>query len=72
LQPRGELVLRQLQTRGDRTHQVAVDDLLGRLEPDRRAAFVLTQLYGLSYEETAAICDCRSGNGGLPDGQGTG
>src|SRR5262249_42191301 len=32
--------------------------LLGELDPDRRAAFVLTQLFRLSYEETATICDC--------------
>jgi RNA polymerase sigma-70 factor (ECF subfamily) len=59
--PRGDLLLSQLQARDDRTDQLAVDDLLRRLEPDRRAAFTLTQLYGLSYEETAAICGCAPG-----------
>lgn len=29
--------------------------LLGLLDPDRRAAFVLTQLIGLSYAETASV-----------------
>jgi RNA polymerase sigma-70 factor (ECF subfamily) len=40
---------------------VAVQDLVERLDPERRDAFVLTQLVGLSYEETAAICDCPVG-----------
>ena len=36
-------------------------DLVSRLEPDRRAAFVLTQLIGLSYYEAAQVCDCPPG-----------
>jgi RNA polymerase sigma-70 factor (ECF subfamily) len=32
-----------------------------RLDPDRRAAFVLTQLLGVSYAEAATICNVRSG-----------
>jgi RNA polymerase sigma-70 factor (ECF subfamily) len=35
---------------------VGLDDLVARLETDRRAAFVLTQVLGLSYAETAAVC----------------
>jgi RNA polymerase sigma-70 factor (ECF subfamily) len=35
--------------------------LLAALEPDRRAAFVLTQVLGCSYAETAAICGCPVG-----------
>lgn len=35
--------------------------LLAALEPDRRAAFVLTQLLGCTYAETAAICGCPVG-----------
>jgi RNA polymerase sigma-70 factor (ECF subfamily) len=31
------------------------------LEPDRRAAFVLTQVIGLSYDEAAATLDCPIG-----------
>jgi len=38
--------------------QTAVDLLLAALEPDRRAALVLTQLLGCSYAEAAAVCDC--------------
>lgn len=40
---------------------IATRQLLGQLEPDRRIAFVLTQLFGLTYEETAAACDCPVG-----------
>ncbi len=42
-------------------HDVLVDALLAHLDPDRRAAFLLTQLLGLSYEETALVCDCPLG-----------
>ena len=38
-----------------------VDDLLDVLDPDRREAFVLTQLVGLSYEEAAAVVGCPIG-----------
>lgn len=38
-----------------------VDELLASLDPDRREAFILTQLVGLSYEESAAIMDCPIG-----------
>jgi RNA polymerase sigma-70 factor (ECF subfamily) len=31
------------------------------LPHDRREAFVLTQLLGFSYDETAAICECPTG-----------
>jgi len=34
----------------------ALGELVGRLERDRREAFVLTQLLGCSYEEAAEIC----------------
>jgi RNA polymerase sigma-70 factor (ECF subfamily) len=35
--------------------------VLAGLEPDRRAAFVLTQMIGCSYAEAAAICGCPVG-----------
>lgn len=38
-----------------------IRDLLSRLEVDRRAAFVLTQVLGVSYQEAAAICRCPVG-----------
>jgi RNA polymerase sigma-70 factor (ECF subfamily) len=41
--------------------QAATDELLAALEPDRRAAFVLTQMLGCSYAEAAAVCGCPVG-----------
>ena len=41
---------------GDALHQF-VDDLT----PDRREAFVLTQIVGLSYEEAADVIGCPIG-----------
>lgn len=38
-----------------------VDELLAILDSDRRAAFVLTQLVGLSYQEAAEALDCPIG-----------
>ncbi|MFL6072783.1 MAG: sigma-70 family RNA polymerase sigma factor [Mycobacteriales bacterium] len=35
--------------------RVGADDLVARLDPDRRTAFVLTQLVGLSYAEAAEV-----------------
>jgi RNA polymerase sigma-70 factor (ECF subfamily) len=35
---------------------VGLDDAVARLDPDRRAAFVLTQVVGLSYAEAAEVC----------------
>lgn len=35
--------------------------LLARLDPERREAFVLTQLLGLSYAETGEVCACPVG-----------
>lgn len=34
---------------------------LSCLDPERRAAFVLTQLLGFSYAEAATVCDCPVG-----------
>jgi RNA polymerase sigma-70 factor, ECF subfamily len=36
-------------------------DLVEHLEPERRLAFVLTQVTGLGYEEAAALCGCPVG-----------
>jgi RNA polymerase sigma-70 factor (ECF subfamily) len=33
-----------------------LEDLVARLAPDRRDAFVLTQIVGCSYEEAARVC----------------
>ena len=35
--------------------------LINSLDPDRRDAFVLTQILGLSYDEAAEICGCPVG-----------
>ncbi|MEU0943231.1 sigma-70 family RNA polymerase sigma factor [Streptomyces canus] len=40
---------------------IALLDLLGALSEERREAFVLTQLLGLSYEEAAAVSGCPVG-----------
>lgn len=45
----------------DPAGEVAANDLLARLHPERRAAFVLTQVVGLSYAEAAAVCDVAVG-----------
>jgi RNA polymerase sigma-70 factor (ECF subfamily) len=47
--------------RADHADDVAARDLLLHLAPDRRAAFVLTQLFQLSYEEAAEVCGCPVG-----------
>jgi RNA polymerase sigma-70 factor (ECF subfamily) len=38
-----------------------LDDLLARLPPNWRTAFVLTQELGLAYAEAAAVCECPIG-----------
>lgn len=45
----------------DVAEEVGVRDLLARLEPDRRAAFVLTQLLQMTYDEAAVVCGCPTG-----------
>jgi RNA polymerase sigma-70 factor (ECF subfamily) len=39
----------------DPAHRLGADDLLGRLSEERRTAFVLTQVIGLSYAEAAEV-----------------
>lgn len=41
--------------------RVEITELLATLTPERRAAFVLTQVLGCTYEQTASICDCPVG-----------
>ena len=45
----------------DHAESVALRDLFGSLDDDRREAFVLTQLVGLSYAEAADVCNCPVG-----------
>lgn len=40
---------------------LTVLQLLAHLEPDRRAAFALTQLFRLPYQDAATICQCQPG-----------
>ncbi|MGH3941015.1 MAG: sigma-70 family RNA polymerase sigma factor [Pseudonocardiaceae bacterium] len=41
--------------------RIALQDLLFGLDPDRRDAFVLTQVLDLTYAEAAEICGCPVG-----------
>ena len=45
----------------DGSGDVAAADLLARLDTDRREAFVLTQVMGLSYAEAAEVCEVPVG-----------
>lgn len=45
----------------DLAGEMGVRQLLARLDPDRRTAFVLTQLFRLSYAQAAAVCGCPPG-----------
>jgi RNA polymerase sigma-70 factor (ECF subfamily) len=45
----------------DGSGRVDLDHLLAALDEDRRAAFVLTQVLGLHYDETAEILGCPIG-----------
>jgi RNA polymerase sigma-70 factor (ECF subfamily) len=44
-----------------RTGEHDLDDLIARLDRDRREAFVLTQVAGLSYAEAAFVCEVPIG-----------
>jgi RNA polymerase sigma-70 factor (ECF subfamily) len=43
------------------TDEIEVEELLSHLPEDRRTAFVLTQITGLSYEDAARACDVPVG-----------
>ncbi len=45
----------------DPTGRADLDDLLRSLDDDRRAAFVLTQVLGLHYDEAAEVLGCPIG-----------
>jgi RNA polymerase sigma-70 factor (ECF subfamily) len=55
------LALRRARDEPDPAALTTVADLLADLDPDRRAAFVLTQLLGLNYAEAALVCGCEIG-----------
>ncbi len=62
---RGRLVERVGANERDETAElgsaVHLDELVERLDPPQRLAFVTTQVLGLSYEEAAAVCECPVG-----------
>jgi RNA polymerase sigma-70 factor (ECF subfamily) len=65
---RRRALLDRLAQRGDRetsqparTGEVDLDDAIGALDGDRRLAFVLTQVAGLSYAEAAEVCEVPVG-----------
>jgi RNA polymerase sigma-70 factor (ECF subfamily) len=43
------------------SHSPELNDLLQRVDYDRRAAFLLTQVFGLRYAEAAVILNCPIG-----------
>jgi len=45
----------------DHAPSTDLDALVATLDPDRRSAFVLTQVLGLSYAEAAEVCDVPVG-----------
>jgi RNA polymerase sigma-70 factor (ECF subfamily) len=45
----------------ERTGEVDLDEAIGALADDRRLAFVLTQVAGLSYAEAAEVCEVPLG-----------
>ena len=54
-------VARQRSVETSTTERVELDDLVARLDPDRREAFVLTQVLGLQYAEAAGLIGCPVG-----------
>ena len=60
-QRRFRRTLRVAVTEPDPNQLTDVDLVLVGLEPERRAAFVLTQVLGLTYAEAAAVCDVPVG-----------
>ncbi|MEY2463136.1 MAG: polymerase sigma-70 factor, subfamily, partial [Acidimicrobiaceae bacterium] len=55
------LALRHREALSDPTAVVDLAALLPSLDADRREAFVLTQIVGLSYAEAAEVCACPVG-----------
>jgi RNA polymerase sigma-70 factor (ECF subfamily) len=55
------LTAREAVHAADPAGEVLTGELLAQLEPNRRAAFVLTQLLRLSYGEAGVVCGCPPG-----------
>lgn len=45
----------------DLSESLVIEDLIRQLDPERRLAFVLTQVVQLSYREAAEVCGCPTG-----------
>lgn len=45
----------------DHSGRITLEALIDGLGPDRRTAFLLTQVLGFSYAEAAALCECPVG-----------
>jgi RNA polymerase sigma-70 factor (ECF subfamily) len=60
-QRRRRLLPRRAEVLPDPAGAVAVESLLAPLDPDRREAFVLTQVLGLSYAEAAEVAGVAVG-----------
>jgi RNA polymerase sigma-70 factor, ECF subfamily len=45
----------------DEAEQITLAALIGQLDADRREAFTLTQVVGLSYADAAQVCGCPIG-----------
>jgi RNA polymerase sigma-70 factor (ECF subfamily) len=58
---RAELSVRAVEHAPSVSLRVELDELLADLDVDQRAAFVLTQVVGCSYAETAEVCGTRIG-----------
>ncbi len=53
--------LRQIARTAEAPGPTGIEELLAGLDPDRREAFALTQLLGLSYDEAARAIGCPIG-----------
>ena len=61
LDQRVTTLAREVEVRPHDSSAAEIDELLFLLDEDRRAAFVLTQLNGLRYDEAAAVLDVPIG-----------
>jgi RNA polymerase sigma-70 factor (ECF subfamily) len=52
---------RQVHAAHDAGQRTWVSDIVTRLDAERREAFVLTQIIGLTYAEAAEVCGCPTG-----------
>jgi RNA polymerase sigma-70 factor, ECF subfamily len=56
-----QLAAEEVARDSDPAADLAANEILTQLGPERRTAFVLTQLLRLSYAEAAAVCGCPPG-----------